>query len=775
MRGLRLLLFISLIAGMGLGRAFADHDSPAETAQQDSKGQTSAPAEGPRENAAAGNEQPAEPETVEELAARVRDAVVEVSYTGRDGKQQGLGTGFIIAEEGLIATNFHVIGEARPITVRLADGKEHDVVAVHATERSMDLAVLRIDARNLPSLKLGDSDELREGQAVVAIGNPHGLKHSVVSGVVSGRREIEGRPMIQLAIPIEPGNSGGPLLDRQGRVHGLLTLKSLVTENLGFAITVNSLKPLLERPNPVPMSRWLTIGALDPKDWTPLFGARWRQRAGRIHVDGTGQGFGGRSLCLSNKDVPDLPYELTATVRLKQEDGAAGLVFHADGNHKHYGFYPSGGKLRLSRFDGPDVFSWQVLEEKPNPHYKPGEWNTLKVRLDENKIECFVNGHLVIESTDARFGSGQAGLAKFRNTEAEFRGFRVAREIPSTQPSDELTQRIRELAAALPTQRPPDRDAIEPLVSEASAAAALLREQSRELERRAERLRQLAAAVHQTKVRRKIAELLQQDEDKIDLLQAALLIAALDNDEVDVQAYLDEVDRLARDLKDTLPDDADEQAKLAALNKLLFAELGFHGSRTDYYHRSNSYLNEVIDDREGLPITLSVLYMEIARRIGLNVVGVGLPGHFVVRHEPAEGESRLIDVFENGAELTQEQAAAQVMRSAGRPLRDSDLATATKRVIAIRMLHNLMNVARDAADVEAMLRYVETIVAIQGAEAADERWFRAVLYFQTDRTAEALADTKWLLEARPEGIDLDRVSELQRVLEQRMRTDAGGM
>src|SRR5262249_1120227 len=153
---------------------------------------------------------------------------------------------------------------------------------------------------------LGDAEKLKIGQDVVALGNPQGLKYSVVSGVVSGRRTFDGRSMIQLAMPIEPGNSGGPLVDRLGRVQGVLTLKSVVTANLGFAMPVNALRPLLEKPNPVPMAKWLTIGALDPEDWTTVFGARWRQRAGRILVDGTGKGFGGRALCLSTKPIPAL-------------------------------------------------------------------------------------------------------------------------------------------------------------------------------------------------------------------------------------------------------------------------------------------------------------------------------------------------------------------------------------------------------------------------------------------------------------------------------------
>src|SRR5439155_4358705 len=98
------------------------------------------------------------------------------------------------------------------------------------------------------------------GEAIVVMGNPHGLKHSVVSGVISGTREIDGRTMLQLAVPVEPGNSGGPVIDMQGHVLGVVTMKSAVTQNLGFAVSVADLNTLRQRPNPVAMDRWLTIG-----------------------------------------------------------------------------------------------------------------------------------------------------------------------------------------------------------------------------------------------------------------------------------------------------------------------------------------------------------------------------------------------------------------------------------------------------------------------------------------------------------------------------------
>ncbi|HEV3136891.1 MAG TPA: trypsin-like peptidase domain-containing protein, partial [Pirellulales bacterium] len=311
-------------------------------------------------------------ESVEQLTQKARKSVVVITSARRDGQHEALGTGFVIAPDGLVATNFHVIGEGRAIRVQLADGRQFDATAIHASDRQLDLAIIRIDAKDLPALELGDSDALKQGQSVVALGNPQGLRNSVVAGVVSGMREMEGRPMIQLAMPIEPGNSGGPLVDLHGRVQGIITMKSLVTPNLGFAVTANMLKPLVAKPNPIPISRWLTIGALDPREWKPLFGARWRQRAGRITVDGVGQGFGGRSLCLWEMPLPEQPFEMAVSVQLNDESGAAGLAFCSDGQDRHYGFYPTNGHLRLTRFDGPDVSSWTILHDQPSRHYQSG-------------------------------------------------------------------------------------------------------------------------------------------------------------------------------------------------------------------------------------------------------------------------------------------------------------------------------------------------------------------------------------------------------------------
>jgi regulator of sirC expression with transglutaminase-like and TPR domain len=701
--------------------------------------------------------------TTEQLAASARKSVVMILSTGRTGKPEGVGTGFVVGD-GLIATNMHVIGEARPITVQTSDGKRHEVTHVHASDRGADLAVIRIDAKDLPTLELGDSDDLKQGANVVSLGNPRGLEYSVAAGVVSARRDIDGRSMIELRMPVEPGNSGGPLLDTRGRVQGVVTLKSAVTDNLGYAMPVSALKPLLEKPNPIPMARWLTVGALDADEWAVSGGARWRQRAGHVLVEGMGSGFGGRSLCLSKTSPPKGPFEACVTVKLDDESGAAGLVFHADGKDSHYGFYPSGGALRFVRFEGPDVYSWHVLKEIRSKAYHPGEWNTFKVRVEKDRLLLTCNGKLVQESDDKGLTAGKVGLATFRGTKAEFKDFQVGETVKASAVPDGLSEKVAKLVGDIPTDAPPRPALVEKLLPDGDAGMSVLRERARLLEQQAAQLRVLAREVHQRRTLKELAAAVAGKEEEIDLLRAALLIARLDNEELDVEHYRKEVERLAREIGAAIPKGATEADKLAALNKALFEERGFHGSRGDYYHKSNSYLNEVIDDREGLPITLSVLYMELAKRLGLKVVGVGLPGHFVVRHVPARGEARLIDVYEGGKEMTRAEADKRVRAQLERPLKDDDLADTGKKVILTRMLQNLLGLAQEDQDVLSALRYLDAMLTIT-PDAGRERWMRALLRYNTRQREGAREDADWLVEHHPEGIDLKRVRELRERLD----------
>jgi len=708
--------------------------------------------------------------SVKELATRVRDSIVVVTYAGREGNQQGLGTGFVIDKRGLIATNLHVIGEARPIDVQTAAGKKLAVKAVHASDRTLDLAILEVEGSDLPALEIGDSKDLPQGEQIVVMGNPHGLAHSVVSGVVSGRREIDGRNMIQIAMPVEPGNSGGPVLDMQGRVMGIVTMKSLVTENLGFAVEVNDLKPLIAKPNPVAIDRWLTIGSVDRGHWEPLFGARWQQRGGRIVVDGVGAGFGGRSLLIAKGETLQVPYEIAVTVKLDDEAGAAGLVFHSDGGERHYGFYPSGGNLRLSRFEGPDVFSWKVLAEKPAESYRPGDWNRLMVRVEKDKLRCFVNDELVVESTDDVLTAGRVGLAKFRNTRAEFRRFAVGRELASETQSAEAVAKLAERMKDLRPLAQTDDAAIRALAADAPAGAvSALLARAKELQSQANELTLLAANVRLAGVLADFERLAGPQVESVDLLRAALTIARLDDEDVEVEDYVKVVDRMAQEIKDKLPADANESQRLSALNDYLFKSQGFHGSRTDYYHRANSYLSRVIDDREGLPITLSLVYMELGGRLGLKIEGVGLPAHFVVRHVPQQGEPQLIDVFDGATPLSRAQADKKVLDLTGEPAIEEHYRAVTPRQMLLRMLQNLLGNAQrgeisqgtvKGPDREAIQRYTSAMLVLDPT-LIRERGLRAVVRWETGRREAAVADIQAILDAKPEGIDLDELRNMQ--------------
>jgi len=699
-----------------------------------------------------GSAEESKAKTVEELAEQVKPSLCVVTTKGREANREGLGTGFVISADGLIATNAHVIGEGRPIAVEFADGKKFDVVAVHAHDQKRDLAIIKIDAKGLKALPLGDSDKLKDGQAIVVFGNPKGLKYSVVSGVVSAVREYEGNKMIQLAIAVEPGNSGGPVVDMQGRVQGVITLKSLITENLAFAGTVNALKPLLAKPTPVPMEAWVTIGALDPDEWKSEMGARWTQRAGKVRVEAAGTGFGGRSICINQRKPSAVPYEVAVTVKLNDEAGAAGLIFrHDDG--KHYGFYPTGKKLRLTRFDGADVYSWKILHDVPSPHYKPGEWNTLRVRVEKTGVKCYVNEQLVVESDDAEWVDGQVGLAKFRDTKAEFKNFRVGSNLATTPGDAKAVLRLLE-------GKIPDLGAL----AKEKNSTEVIRLRAAELEQQISKLKELASSVHQQRVFDELVKTLDGPEEKIDLIHAALLLAKLDNEELNVQGYRDDVERMAKKVAAELPKDANDEAKLKALNTFLFEKRGFHGSRGDYYNRSNSYLNEVIDDREGLPITLCVLYMDLARRMGVSVVGIGLPGHFVSRHMPKEGEGKFIDVFDRGEQLTVEQAKKKASENAGRAIGDEFLKPVAKRAIITRMLHNLLRVAQGEKDVDGGLRYLNALLTLQ-PDDPETRVMRAGIYLSKGMKPEALKDVNFLIEHPTDSVDINELKRLKKQLE----------
>lgn len=189
-----------------------------------------------------------QPQTPADITARSTPAIVTVRT------EDGLGTGFVVRKDGWIATNFHVVRGATAVTVVFSDHREFPVVEIMNANRVHDLVILRIDAKDLPVLPIGDSDRVRPGDSVLAIGHPLGLEDTVSNGLISAVREVrEGLSVLQISAPIAPGSSGGPLFNDRGEVIGVATAVSTQGQNLNFGLPSKYVTDLLEHPRPISM------------------------------------------------------------------------------------------------------------------------------------------------------------------------------------------------------------------------------------------------------------------------------------------------------------------------------------------------------------------------------------------------------------------------------------------------------------------------------------------------------------------------------------------
>ena len=176
-----------------------------------------------------------------------------VTITIKTPMGDGGGTGFIIEKSGTIATNFHVIEHATDVKVKLMDGTQATAVEVLAESQPLDLALLHITIdKPLSPVALGDSDKVTVGERAVSIGNPLGLEHTLTDGLISARRMLDGRKLIQVSTPLSPGNSGGPMFNSRGEVIGISTAALIggMAQNLNLAVPVNDLRTLIKTEYP---------------------------------------------------------------------------------------------------------------------------------------------------------------------------------------------------------------------------------------------------------------------------------------------------------------------------------------------------------------------------------------------------------------------------------------------------------------------------------------------------------------------------------------------
>ncbi|HEX8558661.1 MAG TPA: transglutaminase-like domain-containing protein [Pyrinomonadaceae bacterium] len=268
--------------------------------------------------------------------------------------------------------------------------------------------------------------------------------------------------------------------------------------------------------------------------------------------------------------------------------------------------------------------------------------------------------------------------------------------------------------------------------------------------------------------RRRFAAEVSRPEAEIDLGRAALLIGAEEEPRrSDVERCLARLDEMGEQARARMA--AAGGSRVEALNRYLFGELGFAGNEADYYDPRNSMLHQVLGRRAGIPITLSVVYVEVGLRAGLRVEGVGLPGHFVVRaYEDEGGEGVLVDPF-NGRTTDRDECQSRLdLIYEGRlALSDEHLRAVGARGVLARMLGNLKAVYVRAQLIRRALAAVERLLLLAPRDL-EERRDRGVLLAQLGRLAEAVADTQTYLDLAPHAPDADAVREQLKKMQTRL-------
>ena len=256
-------------------------------------------------------------------------------------------------------------------------------------------------------------------------------------------------------------------------------------------------------------------------------------------------------------------------------------------------------------------------------------------------------------------------------------------------------------------------------------------------------------------------EVVNRTDDEIDLAEAALLIAKEHNAELDVGRYLSRIEALATELSTRVAQEASETDRILALNRFLFEEQRFAPNVENFYDPRNSFLNEVLERRLGIPISLSILYIEVGRRIGLTLKGVSFPGHFLVKCKVKEG-TVVLDPYCGGLSLSLHDLQQRLREVRGgevsRAIVAGMLVAANKKEILGRMLRNLKAIYLDSDEHDRALSVMEWIITLSPADANEVR-DRGLLYRNLEGFRAALEDLERYLELAPDAEDAQEIRE----------------
>jgi regulator of sirC expression with transglutaminase-like and TPR domain len=273
--------------------------------------------------------------------------------------------------------------------------------------------------------------------------------------------------------------------------------------------------------------------------------------------------------------------------------------------------------------------------------------------------------------------------------------------------------------------------------------------------------------------RQEFEAIVRRPDAEIDLAAASLVVARHEHAFLDIGSYLRKLDQMAEEVRDLIGAERHPSTVIAGLVRYLFCELGFTGASDEYFDPRASYLNEVLDRRTGIPISLSIVYMEVARRAGFRVDGVGLPGHFIVKHPQPEGDV-YVDPFNQGAVLTREDCVRKVheIYSGNVEFQPFMLGAVTKRQILAREIHNLKTIYAAGRQRDRALAMVELLLTLAPWDL-DEIRDRGMLRYHLGDAAGAVADLETYLQYSADAGDADTVRSSVRAIRKGLRGSSG--
>ncbi len=262
-----------------------------------------------------------------------------------------------------------------------------------------------------------------------------------------------------------------------------------------------------------------------------------------------------------------------------------------------------------------------------------------------------------------------------------------------------------------------------------------------------------------TDFRKLFADMVAQADEDVDLLRAALYISGVEYPDLDVEAYSRVVDDLAEEAGRRIDAAADRKGTIERLSEFLFVDLGFQGNEEDYYDPKNSLLNDVLDRRKGIPITLSLVYIGVAGRLGMVFEGIGLPGHFVIRTGPP-AEELYVDPFNGGKIMSRADCVRTVseMFNGRVEFQEEHLRAYTKKELLLRILTNLKHNHTRLEDYPRAISSADLIAAIEPSLGSNLR-DRGALHYAAKQYRLAIRDLEAYLEADPQAQDADQVRE----------------